>query len=47
MLGLTRGKLPRFVRNFMTDATSVEAAIACYVADVKSGRFPDDTLHGY
>ena len=47
MLGLTRGKLPRFVRNFMAGAASVEAAIASYVAEVKARRFPDDTLHGY
>ena len=47
MLGLSRGKLPRFVRNFMPGAASVEAAIASYVAEVKARRFPDDTLHGY
>ena len=47
MLGLTRGKLPRFVRNFMSGAASVEAAIASYVAEVKARRFPDDALHGY
>ena len=47
MLGLTRGKLPRFVRNFMAGAASVEAAIASYVAEVKARRFPDDALHGY
>ena len=47
MLGLTRGKLPRFVRNFMSGAASVEAAIASYVAEVKARSFPDDTLHGY
>ncbi len=47
MLGLTRSKQPRFVRNFMAGAASVETAIASYVADVKSRSFPDDTLHGY
>ena len=47
MLGVTRGRLPRFVRNFMGDGGSVEAAIGSYIADVKSGRFPDATLHGY
>jgi 3-methyl-2-oxobutanoate hydroxymethyltransferase len=47
MLGVTRGKLPRFVRNFMADTGSVEAAIGRYVADVRARRFPDDTLHGY
>ena len=47
MLGLTRGKLPRFVRNFMEGAGSIDAAVARYVADVKARRFPDNTLHGY
>ena len=47
MLGVTRGKLPRFVRNFIQDEPSVEAALRRYVSDVKARRFPDDTLHGY
>ncbi len=47
MLGITRGKLPRFVRNFMEGSPSIEAAVAAYVAAVKARRYPDDTLHGY
>jgi 3-methyl-2-oxobutanoate hydroxymethyltransferase len=47
MLGVTQGKLPRFVRNFMEGAPSVEAAITRYVAEVKARRFPDDTIHAY
>jgi 3-methyl-2-oxobutanoate hydroxymethyltransferase len=47
MLGVTSGKLPRFVRNFMRSAGSVEAAVSTYVADVKARRFPDPALHGY
>ena len=47
MLGITRGKLPRFVRNFMEGEPSIEAALRRYVSDVKSRRFPDDMLHGY
>lgn len=47
MLGITRGKLPRFVRNFAQDEPSIEAALRRYVSDVKARRFPDDTLHGY
>ncbi len=47
MLGVTRGKLPRFVRNFMTDSESVEAAIRAYVAAVKDSSFPDPAVHGY
>lgn len=47
MLGLTRGKLPRFVRNFMLDAGSIDAAIQRYVAAVRDGSFPVEALHGY
>ncbi len=47
MLGITRGKLPRFVRNFMAEGGSVEEAIRRYVAAVKDGSFPNDELHGY
>jgi 3-methyl-2-oxobutanoate hydroxymethyltransferase len=47
MLGVTQGKLPRFVRNFMDGAPSIEAALRQYVADVKARRFPDDSIHGY
>jgi len=47
MLGITRGKLPRFVRNFMDGAPSVEGAVRRFVEDVKAHRFPDDTIHGY
>jgi 3-methyl-2-oxobutanoate hydroxymethyltransferase len=47
MLGITRGKQPRFVRNFSEAGLSVDAAVRLYVAEVKCGRFPDDALHGY
>ncbi len=47
MLGVSRGKLPRFVRNFMEGEASIEAAVRRYVSDVKARRFPDDALHGY
>lgn len=47
MLGVTRGRLPRFVRNFMDGKTSIEAAIRAYVAAVKDGSFPDPAVHGY
>jgi 3-methyl-2-oxobutanoate hydroxymethyltransferase len=47
MLGITRGKQPRFVRNFSEPGLSVDAAVRLYVSEVKSGRFPDDALHGY
>ncbi|TMG96828.1 MAG: 3-methyl-2-oxobutanoate hydroxymethyltransferase, partial [Betaproteobacteria bacterium] len=47
MLGLTRGKLPRFVRNFMLEGGSVDDALRRYVAAVKDRSFPDETLHSY
>ena len=47
MLGVTQGKLPRFVRNFMQGAPSIEAAVGTFVADVKARRFPDPAIHGY
>jgi 3-methyl-2-oxobutanoate hydroxymethyltransferase len=47
MLGVNLGKNPKFVRNFMQDATSIRGAIEAYVAAVKNGSFPDDTLHAW
>lgn len=47
MLNLTRGKLPRFVRNFTAEGGSTEDAVRRYVAAVKDGSFPDEALHGY
>lgn len=40
MLGVYPGKTPRFVRNFMPGANSVQEAVEHYVAAVKSGEFP-------
>ncbi|MEX8513111.1 MAG: 3-methyl-2-oxobutanoate hydroxymethyltransferase, partial [Leptothrix ochracea] len=51
MLGLTRGKLPRFVQNFLAEVAQeggdVAAALRAYVQAVKDGRFPDPTRHAY
>ena len=47
MLGVNLGKNPKFVRNFMQDATSIRGAMEAYVAAVKNGSFPDDTLHAW
>jgi 3-methyl-2-oxobutanoate hydroxymethyltransferase len=47
MLGVTRGDPFRFVRNFMDGSASIELAVRQYVTDVKSGRFPDDKIHGF
>jgi 3-methyl-2-oxobutanoate hydroxymethyltransferase len=40
MLGITSGKRPSFVRNFMEGAGSVEQAMAAYVQAVKFRTFP-------
>jgi 3-methyl-2-oxobutanoate hydroxymethyltransferase len=47
MLGLSPGRPPRFVRNFMQGAESVSDAVARYVRAVKDGSFPDDSLHSH
>jgi len=40
MLGLTPGKRPRFSYDFLADTGTIQSAIAKYVEDVKSGKFP-------
>ena len=40
MLGVTRGKLPRFVRNFMAGQDSIVGAFKAYATTVKDGSFP-------
>ena len=47
MLNFTRGKLPRFVRNFAADGGSAEDAVRRYVAAVKDTSYPDEAVHGY
>lgn len=40
MLGIYPGKTPRFARNFLHDAGSVQKALAAYVQAVKAETFP-------
>lgn len=40
ILGLTRGKQPRFVHNFLADQPGIEDAVRAYVAAVKDGSYP-------
>jgi 3-methyl-2-oxobutanoate hydroxymethyltransferase len=40
LLGAGVGKRPRFVKNFLQGADSIDAAVRAYIADVQSGRFP-------
>lgn len=46
ILGVSRGRLPRFVRDFLADSGDVEGAMRSYVVAVKSGEYPD-TLHTF
>jgi 3-methyl-2-oxobutanoate hydroxymethyltransferase len=40
MLDIYPGKKPRFVKNFMQGAESIQAAVANFVKEVKAGTFP-------
>ena len=40
MLGIYSGKKARFMKNFMSGATSIHEAVKTYVRAVKSGEFP-------
>ena len=40
VLGISSGRPPKFVKNFMTEATSIQEAIAHYQIAVKSVQFP-------
>ncbi len=46
MLGISPGKPPKFVKNFLDGHTSIEAAVKAYVREVKSGKFPGSE-HGF
>lgn len=47
MLGLTPGRLPRFVRNFGAESPSAQAATQAFVAAVADGSFPQTGVHTY
>lgn len=40
MLGLTQHRLPRFVKNYMTQAGDWEEAVKSFKSEVRSGAFP-------
>lgn len=42
MLGITPGKRPRFVKDFLQESGDIRSAVAAYVEDVKQGSFPAD-----
>jgi len=41
MLGITVGHSPKFSKNFLSQAGSIQDALASYVSDVKNQRFPN------
>ena len=43
MLGITSGRQPRFVRNFLNSQDSISAAVKSYIKEVKTGTFPSDS----
>ncbi len=46
MLGLTRGRIPRFVKGYANLGTTIEEAVRKYADDVRGGSFPSDS-HSY
>jgi len=42
MLGLYPGKKPRFIKDFMASAKSIQEAVTNYVTAVKTGQFPNE-----
>ena len=43
MLGITTGKQPRFVRNFLSNQITISDAVESFVAEVKKGTFPSES----
>ena len=43
MLGITTGKQPRFVRNFLNNQNTISNAVKSFVAEVKGGTFPSQS----
>jgi 3-methyl-2-oxobutanoate hydroxymethyltransferase len=46
LLGVSQGRRPRFVKDFLADAGTVRGAIEAYASAVREGRFPA-AEHGY
>ena len=40
LIGISAGYIPKFSKNYLTDAGTIEAAIATYIKEVQSGEFP-------
>ena len=46
MLNMTPGRKPKFVKNYMSEASSAQDAVAAFVKEVKNGTFPGPE-HGF
>ncbi|MBA4500786.1 3-methyl-2-oxobutanoate hydroxymethyltransferase [Marinobacterium marinum] len=46
MLGITTGRVPKFVKNFMPEANSIQDAFRLYGEQVRNGQFPAEE-HGF
>jgi 3-methyl-2-oxobutanoate hydroxymethyltransferase len=40
ILGISKGRIPKFSRDFIVETGSIQAAVRAYVDAVKTGRFP-------
>jgi 3-methyl-2-oxobutanoate hydroxymethyltransferase len=40
ILGISKGRIPKFSRDFIVETGSIEAAVRAYVNAVKTGQFP-------
>ena len=43
MLGITSGKQPRFVRDFLNNQNTISDAIEAFIMEVKAGTFPNQS----
>lgn len=46
ILGITTGRTPRFVKNFLAESDSIQGALRLYGEQVRDGRFPT-AEHGF
>lgn len=46
ILGITAGRTPRFVKNFLAESDSIQGALRLYGEQVRDGRFPT-AEHGF
>ncbi|RDH81231.1 MAG: 3-methyl-2-oxobutanoate hydroxymethyltransferase [endosymbiont of Galathealinum brachiosum] len=42
ILGISAGRIPKFSKNYMQQANSIQQAVELYIEEVKSEKFPDN-----